>query len=330
MSEAASPSTGAGRGAALLATLDRWWFTPAPAMRLAVVRVAIVGFSLCLMIGLSPIVFANLRFPAERFEPIGVISVFSSPPQPALIVAAFVATLVFGIAALLGWRFRITGPAFALSMLVVTTYRNSWGMIFHSENLVVIHAMILAILPASDAWSLDARRRDAAPPTELSPAYGWGLRLMAVVTVIAYVIAGVAKLRNAGSVWLTGDVLLTHVAWDNLRKVELGDRHSPLGAWLSGHPWVFGPLAWLSMVLELGAPIALLHKRAAWAWTLGIWGFHVGIIAIMWILFPYPVSGLAFVSLFDVEEPARRLAAWARGRWPDSRLTGLLPREDGR
>jgi hypothetical protein len=243
--------------------------------------------------------------------------------------------VIAGVASLLGWRFRVTGPLFALGLLLTTSYRNSWGMVFHTENLLVMHALILAILPASDAWSLDARRGrpevDTADPAPgPSPRYGWGLMLMSTVTVLAYLIAGVAKLENAGQAWLAGEVLLSHVAWDNLRKVELGDIHSPLGALLSAYPAVFAPLAWASMVLELGAPLALFGRRVARVWALGMWAFHLGVLAIMAILFPYPLSGVGYASLFAVDEPARKLAARVRERRGEGGLARLLPRADDR
>jgi hypothetical protein len=135
---------------------------------------------------------------------------------------------------------------------------------------------------------------------------------MASVAVLSYVLAGVAKLRMSGGAWLDGDVLLSHVAWDNLRKLELGSMHSPLGAVLSHWPIVFGPLAWLSMVFELGAPLALLDRRLAWTWAISMWLFHLGVGALMAIGFPYPLLGIAFAPLFAVERPAIALASRAR------------------
>ena len=38
----------------------------------------------------------------------------------------------------------------------MTTYRSSFGMIFHTENLWVVHVALLATAPAADAWSIDA------------------------------------------------------------------------------------------------------------------------------------------------------------------------------
>jgi hypothetical protein len=53
---------------------------------------------------------------------------------------------------------------FALLLLWVTTYRNSWGQVFHTENLMVLH-VVLAVSPAAmpvarrAAFGRRARRR---------------------------------------------------------------------------------------------------------------------------------------------------------------------------
>jgi hypothetical protein len=307
--------------------LDRFWFVPIPGLRLAVLRVLICAFALVWLVGFAPILLSALWFPRERFEPIGVVTLLDAPLAPVLGVAIWLLTVIAGVATLLGWRFRLIAPVFALGLLWVTSYRNSWGMIFHSENLLVMHTLVLALLPASDAWSLDAARDPElrARGREQHGRYGWGPRLMATITVLTYVLAGVAKLRNAGFAWLAGEVLLSHVAWDNLRKLELGDLHSPIGAALSAYPAVFVPLAWMSVVLELGAPIALFGPRLARIWAAGMWAFHVGVLLIMAIAFVYPLTGVAFAPMFAVEQPVAALADRLRRRRPNSVLARLLP-----
>lgn len=307
--------------------LDRFWLVPIPGLRLAVLRVLICAFALVWLVGFAPILLSGLWFPPERFEPIGVVSLLDAPLAPAIGVVIWLITVIAGVASLIGWRFRTIAPLFAIGLLWVTSYRNSWGMIFHSENLLVMHVLVLALLPAADAWSFDAARDPElrARGRELHGRYGWGPRLMATITVLTYVLAGVAKLRNSGTAWLAGEVLLSHVAWDNLRKVELGDLHSPIGAALSAYPAVFVPLAWMSVALELGAPIALLGPRLARVWAAGMWAFHVGVLLIMAIAFVYPLTGVAFAPMFAVEQPVAALADRLRRRRPNSMLARLLP-----
>ena len=47
----------------------------------------------------------------------------------------------------------------------------------------------------------------------VSPGADWPVRVAAVVTVLTYVLAGIAKLRIGGVAWMTGDTLRNHVAF---------------------------------------------------------------------------------------------------------------------
>jgi hypothetical protein len=83
---------------------------------------------------------------------------------------------------------------------------------------------------------------------------------------------------------------------------------SPLAAPMLHHDWAFSVLAITSLVIELGAPLALLHRRIAGVWALAAWGFHLGVVALMAILFPYRCSA----------SPTRRCSAssgCSPGRW---------------
>lgn len=313
-------------GRRCLTRLDGFWFAPTPPLRLAVLRVLIVGFGVVWLLAMSPVLIDTMRMSAAHFRPVGVVTLLDTPLQLEPALALILLCIAAGVATLLGWKFRVSAPVHALTLLWITSYRNSWGMVFHSENLWVMHTLILACLPAADAWSLDARQSPARSQ-EAEPRHGWGPKLMATVAALTYALAGVAKLRTAGTAWLDGQVLLSHVAWDNLRKLELGAMHSPLGGALSRWPALFAPLAWLSMVFELGAPLSLLGRRLAWGWTIGMWSFHLGVAAMMAIVFPYPLVGIAFAPLFAVEQPVLALAAHARARTGTGYrvLTRLLP-----
>jgi hypothetical protein len=251
------------------------------------------------------------RLPERRFDPVGALGWLSEPFSSGIVTLLSVLAFGGAVAFLIGWRFRLVAPAFAVLLLILTTHGNSWGQILHTENLLVIHVIILALSPADAAYAIGRRGRgDDAP----SHDFGWALRVMTLVVVIAYVIAGLAKLRNGGFDWLTGDVLRNQVAHDNLRKIVLGDVHSPIGAWLVQFGWLFPPMAIASIFVELGAPIVLLGGRWKTAWVSAAWAFHVGVLALMAILFPYPISGIAFVSMLPVERLADRVAAWRGAR----------------
>src|SRR5690606_19565214 len=158
---------------------------------------------------------------------VGLCSVWTGPPAAALVIAASLAVWPLGLAFTLGWRFRVTGPAFALVAAFVLSYRNSFGMVFHTENLALLHLCVLAIAPSAAALSWDANRSRASGATDsatLAVDAGWAIRLICAVTATTYLVAGLAKLRYGGwsANWADGELLRAHVAFDNLRKVELG------------------------------------------------------------------------------------------------------------
>jgi hypothetical protein len=315
-------------GITAIATLarrgDRWWLVPAPARRLALLRIAVGGFAVLYLAVWRPSLAAT-GFADWQFEPVGVVAPFDTPLPPAAVRGLYVAAIGAGVAFTAGWRFRVSGPAFAVLLLWVTTYRNSWAQIFHTENLMVLHAIVLAVGPAADALSLDARAgrtRTAAGP---HARYGWPARLMALLTVITYMTTARAKLEGAGLEWVTSDVLRNQVAYDNLRKIALGDVYSPLGGWLVRFGWLFPPLAASTLLVESGAAVALLGGWPARLWAAAAWSFHLGVLVVMALAFPYQLSGVAFLPFFAVEQ--WRLPALGRWRRVEDRERHLAAQQ---
>jgi hypothetical protein len=283
---------------------------PAPAERLAVFRVLVCGYVGAWSMARLPAHVDHIHQPARRWQPIGVLAPLDAPPASWLIIALAVATPLLALAAGLGWRYRITAPALAAAVLVLATLDSSWGQVFHTENLMVLHTGVLAMAPAADVWALRRTSRSGrAPRPAPHGRYGWPLRIGAVVVVVAYAVAGVAKLRASGPDWASGDVLRNLVAYDNLRKSVLGDVHSPVGAALVRHGWVFPPLAVATLALELGGPAALLHPRLRVVWAGAAWLFQLGVLLLMAIVFPYQLSGVAFAPFLRLERLPGRLVA---------------------
>lgn len=306
---------------------EGWWHAPAPARRLALLRLLVGGYAvgyLLLRFGHFVSVSGML---AQQWKPVGPVALLAAPlPYGAVVGLAGLAVLL-GVAFVAGWRFRVTAPAFAAVLLWVISYRNSWSMVFHTENLIVLHVLVLAVAPAADALALDARRArpvdgatgEAARVADDTPhaRYGWAIRLICAVTVTTYFIAGWSKLHNAGWGWVTSDTLRMYVAYDNLRKVELGAGYSWLGTTLAQHGGLFPPLAAMSLLVELGAPLALLHPRVGRLWVAAAWSFHAGVVVLMAIVFHYPLSGIGYASFFPLERIEARLRErWRRGRPP--------------
>jgi hypothetical protein len=283
-----------------------------PAERLAALRILVGAFATIFVAGRTVYWLQAMDLPRYRWQPIGPLAWLDRPPPALLVLAATAVALAAGVAFVVGWRYRWTAPVFAVLLLGLTTYGNSWGHVFHSENLFVLHVGVLAIAPAADAWAVG--RHPGASPLAPPAGYGWPVRLVTVVTLTTYVLAGWAKLRLGGVGWVTGDVLRNQVAHDNLRKIVVGDTHSRLGGALVGWSWFWRPIALVTVLVELGAFAVLLRRSLRVWWAATAWAFHVGIAALMAIVFAYPLSGVAFASLFAVERlvggAGVRCASW--------------------
>ena len=286
----------------------RWWWAPYPALRLARLRMLVGLFATVYLAARLPSLLATTRMSAASFAPVGPLS-WMSVPAPTIVVPTMMAlTVALGVAFVFGWRYRISAPAFAGGCLLLFTYRSSWSMVFHTDNLLAMHVLILASCPAADTASLDAKagRTFVRERLVVRGYYGWPVQLLCVATVVTYVVAGYAKLDHIGIEWCLGDTLRQQIAYDNVRKLLAGAPHAPWGLAVISHTWLMATLATATLVLELGAPIALLHRRAGYVWCAAAWSFHAGVLALMAILFTYPVLGFAYLSFFPVE----------RWRWP--------------
>jgi hypothetical protein len=278
-----------------------------PAERLATLRVMVGLYGVIYLLSRVGAIWGVTRYRPAQFKPVGLVQpLLDAPLSPAMVVFTVVLTLVLGAAFTAGWRFRITGPAYAAALLWVLSYRNSWGMVFHTENLLVLHTLVLAAGPSAAAWSLDARGIPLPAPHR---RFGAFVVMMCWVTALTYFVAGWAKLAHSGIEWVTSDTLRNFIAYDNIRKAELGAGYSTLGTWMVAHAWVFPPLAAVSLSVELLAPLSIVSRRFGMLWAVAAWGFHVGVLFLMYILFHYPIIGVAYASYFPVEKLARWIMA---------------------
>ena len=280
----------------------------APPERLAMLRILTGVFAVAYLAIRLP-VFVQLAERESGFDGVGVASALTGPVPDWVLFALIGVTFVSGLAYTLGWQYRRLAPVFAVGWLALGSYRGSWGQLLHFENLFVLHLLIVGLAPAADRWALDARagrRRAGRAPT----SYGWPIALTALVVVITYVIAGLAKLRYGGLDWITGDTLRNHVAYAAARLDLLGGDPSPLAAGGVTLSWVWPFAAAATIAIELSAPIALLGGKVRTAWVIAAWLLHAGVLVFMLIGFPYPLFLVAFAPFFRIERLWTHRAAW--------------------
>jgi vitamin K-dependent gamma-carboxylase-like protein len=289
-----------------LRRLDNWFYASLPRERLALLRLGTGLYALIYLLSRAAHLNSVVNYPATSFAPIGVIQVLATPLASTWVYGIYGASVVCAVLFTLGVAYRASAPAFAGLLLWVVSYRHSWGMIFHTDNLLVLHVGLLALAPAADAFAYRTKR-GSTPLDTRSGRYGWAIRACCLVTVASYFVAGMAKLEHTGWAWADGVTLREQIAYDAIRKIELGSVYSPLGPWLLPQAWLFAPLSSLSLATELLAPLALLSRRVAAGWCIAAWSFHVGVLGLMAIAFPYPLSGCAFLAFFPLEDWLSRL-----------------------
>lgn len=286
---------------------DRWLLAPGSARRLAILRILVAGYATSFVVLRWPSFWNGASLGERQLEGVGVLWWLTNRPDPTLMHALLIITVCAGVLVTLGLRHRVTGPVFAVLFLVVTTYRLSFGHVIHTEHLVAVHLLVIGFSRAGDA--LTPRRSPPSPDRDVpdQDIYGWPVKVMACATVVAYTLAGWAKIDHGGLDWLVGDVLRNQVAYDNLRKVLLGSDHSVIGAHIIGYRWIFPPFAVLTVAVELLAFVTLLGRtRLTVAWVFAAWAFHVAVLATMAIAFPYQLTAIAYAPLLPVEHIFRR------------------------
>ena len=303
---------------AIARRIAAWWFAPAPAERLAGLRILIGGYAFWYLWVRFGEFIAVSRLPTAQWRGVGVTEWTGHLPSTAVVAAVVVTMIALG-AFVLGIAYRYVAPIAAIGLLFVTTYRNSWGMVFHTENLLVLHVAALSLSPAADAWSIDRSRGWGAAGRPQPAGYGWAIKLLVALTAATYLLAGIAKLRIAGLDWVDGELLRNQIAIDNLRKALLGDAVAPLATLFLQHPSYLTVFSALTLVLELGAPIALVGGWPARLWVFAVWGFHLGVVLLMNIWFLYPLALVPFLPVFRVERPMGWIGAMVK-KWLPSKL----------
>jgi hypothetical protein len=269
--------------------LVAWWFAPAPAARLAALRIAIGVYASIYVLARAGELVGLSHLPAGSFAALGVVR---GPVPPEVVIAIVFATVILLALFTLGIAYKVVAPLAAAALLWTLTYRSAWGQLFHTDNLVVLHVIALACAPAADAWACARRSAD-----EGGAQYGWAIKLLAALTVATYLVAGIAKLRLAGLAWLGGEPLRHQLAFDNARALLLGGEPARLALPVLAHPTWLAMAAIATLIVELGAPLALVDRRVATVWVITAWAFHLGVLALMHVGFPYALTGVAFFPL---------------------------------
>lgn len=255
----------------------------APARSLAFVRIifgALMMVSCIRFIVLGWIdaqyVMPRWHFPYAGFE---WVTTLGSPGM--YVVFGMMTAAALGI--MMGAWYRVSSIVFALTFTYVELIDKTYYL--NHYYFVSIMAVILAMLPAHRALSVDVWRK---PALAVQAVPRWTLDVVKWQLGLVYVFAGIAKITTP---WLIDamPMRLWMPANDTL----------PLVGWMMTIPWMPWVFSWIGMLYDLTIPFWLLNKHTRPFAYAAVVTFHT-ITGMMFQIgvFPLVMTGMTTVFFF--------------------------------
>ncbi len=260
--------------------LRRWAFDPVDTAPMAALRIAcgllVLGWTLSYLPDAQGFLSAGGLTSGAVSGSAGWWAVDTFPPYAVLGGLAVLAVLQ-----VLGWHTRIVSVLIVVGLIVVQR-RNVY--VLNSGDLLLRElAFFVALMPAGEVWSLDARRR---PSALRSP---WALRMLQVQLSVLYLFSVVAKL--GGESWQNGTAVGKAVQLEDLQRFVIPES-------LAVSVTVAALLTYGTLVAEAFLVFGLwLPRTRWWAMATGV-AIHLGIEATLligWFSLTIICCYLAFV-----------------------------------
>ena len=246
-------------------------------------------FYLCYLWQLSalrPLAFVEV--PADYWVPVPLLAWL---PQPDLWLARAVWATAFvaGVTAMVGWRTKVSTVLVALIGGWVLSWVNALGGVsFHAMPLVLI-SWILPFSRCGDSFSLDARGREPAD----SPEYRWPIRVCWFPLLLPMASAGVHKIVGQ---WLgrPDEMIESFLRFKYYVHAKTkGLEIAPFILELLPHRGLLKALAYLTVLLELGCPLALLDRPRVFRifWIGGLFFMQMTLAYVLSTLETFPWMG---------------------------------------
>ncbi len=264
----------------MIGAVRRWAFDPIDTAPMAALRVAcgllVLGWTVSLLPdaqafladdGLTAGAVEGSRgwWTVDLISPYGVL---------ALLGAAALALVV-------GWHTRVASVLVAV--LLIAVQRRDVYVLNSGDLLLRQMAFFVALMPAGEVWSLDARRRGSVSRAP------WALRLLQVQISVVYLFSVTAKL--GGTSWQDGSAVGKAMQLEDLQRLVVPES-------LATSVLVVALLTYGTLLVEGILVVGLWVPRIRW-WVMaaGV-GIHLGIEATLligWFSLTILTCYLAFV-----------------------------------
>ena len=264
----------------------RYWFSPAPCLDLAILRIVACALQLYWVL-----VFHNhyqqlgalAALADPYFDPILILNFLNLPfgwgfrPGLEILHTIYFISIAAGVFSLLGLLTNVSLVIFAATSVYLQAFLYSFGDYHHPEAIMMVALSVLALSPCGKVLSVDAwlqrrpGREDSAISAVQSEFAGWPIKLLQWFFVLMYLSAVWSKASAAGLDWANGYTLQYYLARDGLRW------GSPLGVWLSQ----FHGLILLSQVgvllFQATFALAVIFPKLRWLYVPAGLALHIGI-----------------------------------------------------
>ena len=269
--------------------IQMFFFQPESPTNLGICRAIWFGLLFLYVVTYDFSVWAEV--PAFFWKPIWAFETLSLQPEPPRIVLnvlqiAWKASLLL---ACLGWCTRSSTIVSAILGSYLLAFPQNWGKVHHYDAIVILVTAILACSRCGDAFSLDAWRKEPKTP---SGNYRWPVRAVWLLLSLIMFAAGVAKLRMSGIAWaepgnMAYRLVQHHYFYGGIPLTDWG-------LWVARNPWACSALSWLTLIVECGAWVALLHPYARAVVIPAVVGMLLGIPLLMGPAFPPLIAAYLF------------------------------------
>jgi hypothetical protein len=270
----------------------RWLFDPVDTAPMAALRIAcgllVLGWTLSLL----PDVSTFLSNDGVTSGPVpgtsGGWTIDRGNPWP-WVMGLFVATTAMAV----GWHTRIA--SWLVVFLLIVLQRRDVYVLNSGDLLLRDLAFFVALMPAGELWSLDARRREPRPRAP------WGLRLLQLQLSAVYLFSVLAKLH--GTSWQSGTAVGKAVQLEDLQRLVVPQ-------WAATSVTVSALLTYGTLVAETFLVFGMWLPRTRWyAMAAGV-AIHLGIEATLligWFSLTIISCYLAFVPAIVLHQVRDRL-----------------------